>query len=105
MAKLSMMLLIVLLTALEFSSCDWSMPPRPDTNLCVLNSQALHKYCYNMHDDYDDNGLLIPGHKPKITQYKDASEMLEAINKTVGTDPTGWANLKAYVKNLREINQ
>lgn len=52
--------------------------------------------------DYDSNGKLIPGVKPTITVYGNGHDMLQDLNKNIITDPAGFANLKAYIRNLRD---
>lgn len=75
---------------------------RPDALICVNNVPALHKKCYNLLKDYDDNGALLPGAVATIIQYKTADEMLAGVNKDVNTPPDGWANIKAYIRALRD---
>lgn len=99
-----MIRLIPLLMALELLSGCVSVQ-RPDTNVCVLNVPALHEVCYNLLRDYDDNGKLLPGAKPEIRQYNDGPSMLMAVNRAIKTDPDGWANLKAYIRELRAANR
>lgn len=100
------MRLMILLTAFNLlaAGCQSVSVSRPDTNLCVVNVPALHEKCYNLKSDYDDNGQLQPGAKPVIKQYATPDEMLAALNKKIGTDPDGWAHLKAYIKELRDAN-
>lgn len=92
-------LLILLLTGLEFSAC--STVPRPDTNVGVVNAGFHQVKGYNLSTDYDDNGNLNPSAKPFIHPANSVSD----LDKNVCTDPQGWANLKAYIRMLRdEIN-
>lgn len=67
----------------------------------------MHKYCRNLLQDFDSNGNLktfkdkdgnIQPIPPRIIPIKS----IEDLNKMVGTDPDGWANLKAYVNLLKE---
>ena len=73
---------------------------RPDTNVCVLNVELMHLKCYNLKRDYNDDGNLKPGAKPTINSISG----LSSLNTFVMTDPDGWANLKAYIRKLRESN-
>lgn len=83
-------------------SISCSSVPRPNTDICIANVPAKHRICYNLLRDYDDNGNLTPGAKPS---YKPLSS-LNDINKNAMTDPKGLANLKAYIRKLRnEANQ
>ena len=71
---------------------------KPDTDICVLNAPEKHQICYNVKKDFDDDGRIKAGAKPKIKPYA----VLEDANKNICTDPEGWENMKAYVKKLRE---
>lgn len=72
--------------------------PKPDTNLCIANVPLSHFTCYNLKNDYDDNGNIKKDSKPTFKDLKS----LEDINKNICTDPDGFANLKTYVRLLRE---
>ena len=72
--------------------------PKPDTNLCIVNALAHNQKCYNLLRDYDDDGRLFATAKPL---YKPANT-IEDLNKNACTDPDGLANLKAFIKLLRE---
>lgn len=74
--------------------------PRPDTNLCVLNTESLYKYCYNMKNDYDGDGRLKKDAKPLKKLYPTEHDMMIDLHKNVSTDPTGFGNLKLYVGEL-----
>lgn len=76
---------------------------RPDTDVCLVNAQLLHETCYNLLRDYNDDGTLKPDAKPIVRQYVDAAAMLGALNKGIRTDPDGWAHLKAYIRELRDV--
>lgn len=89
------MRLITLLMISNFLACAI---PRPDTELCVVNAPGLTRKCFNLRDDYDDNGKLKPDASPL---YLD-TVTVQDLNKNVCTDPDGLANLKAYIKELRE---
>lgn len=78
--------------------CGCAGVPRPDTDLCVANVPGKNRKCYNLLRDYDNTGERIPGAKPT---YKPLTS-LNDINKSVMTDPTGFANLKAYLRKLRD---
>jgi hypothetical protein len=63
-------------------------------------TEHLYKYCYNLKKDYDNNGVRKPAAKPKIVRYHDAQSMMKAMDKTVGTDPQGFGNLKLFVREM-----
>jgi len=76
--------------------------PRPNTNICLNNVPKLEQECYNLQADYDSDGNLKPDAHPLIIVYPSAEAMLLALNKGFSTDPQGWANLKAYLRDLRD---
>ena len=84
-----------------FSGCATIKPP--ETELCIVNSGAAKRKCYNLAHDYDKSGNLKPTAKPV---YKPNSS-IDDLNKFLVVDsPTGTedgqARLKAYIKLLRE---
>lgn len=99
---MQLMILLAVSSLLTTSSGCAGMPTRPDSDACLINSQLLHEKCYNLLRDYNDAGGLLPGAKPHFHQFKDEAEMLAALNKKIDFDTDGWANLKAYVKQLRD---
>jgi hypothetical protein len=84
-------------SSLLFTGCG---VPRPDTNLCVLNTELLYKYCYNMKNDYDDNGHLNKNAHPVKKLYPSKEAMMVDLHKNIAVDPDGFGNLKAYVSEL-----
>lgn len=72
--------------------------PRPDAELCVVNAPAKHRKCYNLRDDYDDTGKLIPTASPSFAPV----EKIDDLNKHTTMDPESWTKVKAYIKKLRE---
>ncbi len=89
---------ILLLTALELCLVSCSTVPRPDTDIGVVNAIDHHVKSYNLSTDYDDQGNLLPSAVPK---YRPALTV-DDLNKNICTDPQGWANLKAYIRELRD---
>lgn len=71
---------------------------RPDTNLYVVNAPYEQAKGYNLKRDYDADGNLKPGAKAIVIRAREVQE----LNKFVCTDPTGFANLKAYLQKMRE---
>lgn len=88
-----MRLPILLLTAFSVG-CGIA---KPNTNLCIVNARGETRKCYNLHDDYDDEGRLKAGAKPKYFETKTVMD----LDKNACTDPDGLAELKAYIKKLR----
>lgn len=76
-------------------------PPRPNADGCIANVPALHLKCYNIHDDYDDNGQLKPDVKPHFVEFKSRDEMLDFLNKSTVFQPDAWALVKAWIRKLR----
>lgn len=70
----------------------------PDTNLCVINTPLSQMKCYNLKRDYEPSGSIKPNAVPQVIPLKG----MEDLNKFICTDPDGFANLKAYIKALRE---
>jgi len=93
-----MRLLTTLWISCSFLLFACAQVPRPDTDLCVVNAPAGHRKCYNILKDYNDEGDLLPGAKPLFKPAK----VVEDLNKNICTDPDGWANMKAYIRSLRE---
>lgn len=76
---------------------------RPDTDMCVVNVPGEHAKCYNLKRDYNDDGSrnpsAIPTYRP-IDRTKKLS--LDDLNKNTCVDPDGLANLKSYIRELRD---
>lgn len=96
MTKPPMMRLTVC-SLLLLAACR-SLPQRPDTDICVNNPQLEHKKCYNLRRDYDEEGQLKPGAVPSFKPLLSLAD----VEKDISTDPDGWANLKAYIRQLRD---
>ncbi|MES2355623.1 MAG: hypothetical protein V4568_14735 [Pseudomonadota bacterium] len=94
---------VLLAIVLLLSGCN--DVPRPDTSFCIANVKLLRQECFNLLRDYDSNGMLKKDAKPEIRTYLNAIVMLDALDKSANTDPDGWANLKAYLRNLRAANR
>ena len=100
--------------------------PRPDTDLCVHNLPGLRLICVNLKKHYGDDGKLKPNLEwktynyqglealekymretktPTMVQFQKVSEMDEVLNKRTSVNPDGLANLKAYIRKMREFCQ
>lgn len=87
------------LLCLVFNGC--ALIQRPDSNICVMNAPAQHMKCYNLKRDYNDDGTLKPTAKPTFRQFR----IIDDGNKYISMDPDSFAQLKAYIKLLREEYQ
>ena len=79
---------------LSIAACN---PPRPDTNICIVNAPNGNMKCYNLKEDYTDEGNLKPDASPSYTPLLSVLD----INKYACTDPDGLSNLKVYIRELR----
>lgn len=84
-------------SSILFTGCG---VPRPDTNICVLNTDLLYKYCFNMKNDYDSGGHLKKSAVPMKRLYSSKDAMMLDLNKNIATDVDGFGNLKSYVSEL-----
>jgi hypothetical protein len=105
-----------LLTAFSMLAASCASVPRPNSDHCTVNVPALHQTCWNLSDDYTDDGRLKPGAVPHFkpcpsdkwpcrdpaTKYKDEAAMLADLNKGTYFDLDSWAEIKAWVKELRD---
>lgn len=71
---------------------------RPDTTISIINAGAFEMAGFNLKEDYNEDGSLKPGVKPRVRQISS----LVDVDKHACTDPVGLANLKAYIKKVRE---
>lgn len=83
--------------------CACAHIPPPDADACIVNAPAKNRKCYNFSRDYDENGQLKPDAKPIYRSNANIADLNKAflIDHPNGF-PTGLANLKAYIKTLRE---
>lgn len=90
---------ILLLAVCSLYSCAVQ---RPNVDLCIVNAPAANRKCYNMHDDYNNDGTLKAGAVAKYRDNKDVSDLSKAL---VIDSPTGYedglAAIKTYIKQLR----
>ncbi len=104
-------LLTLLLIAGSFSACG--IDP-PDADLCIVNAPNKNRKCYNLKNDYLEDGTL----KPDAVAVYRPNATVEDLNKSLVLDspytvnnpnPThfedGIARVKAYVKKLREASK
>jgi hypothetical protein len=74
---------------------------RPDTNLYVVNAAFHQARGYNLRADYDQDGNLLSTARAKVIP----ANQVQDLNKFICTDPDGFANLKAYVQQIRAAYQ
>lgn len=91
MTRLSLLLMI-------FSLSACAGVGRPDTDLCVVNAAFDEIECYNLREDYSEEGKLKPGAKVEVKDILSLSD----LDKHVCTTPDGFAELKAYINLLRD---
>jgi hypothetical protein len=89
------LLIVLLITSSVVVSC--ANVERPDTDLCVVNAPAGHQKCYNLKRDYNNDGKRRKDAAPKFKPAKS----IDDLNKSICTDADGFANLKAFVNELR----
>lgn len=71
---------------------------RPDTDLCIVNAPMSQLRCYNLKTDYSEEGTLLHHAIGRTVPVNNISD----LNKYTCTNPDGLANLKEYVKALRD---
>lgn len=84
------------LLLMAFSSCS-TLPPRPEATVCLINALGQYRKCYDMSSDYDSQGKLLPS---AIPSYK-STTTIEELDKFWVLDVDSFANLKAYLNQLR----
>lgn len=74
---------------------------RPDTPICWLIyndfSDTLSKGCYNIRNDYDDNGYRKKNAKPVVTIIKS----LKDLDQHFITTAAGFVRSQAYLEKLK----
>lgn len=70
---------------------------RPDADICVVNAPGKKLTCYNLKHDYNQDGTLRPGAKPK---FKPISS-IDNLNKGVFMTNADWAEVKKWIAELR----
>lgn len=71
---------------------------KPDAYLSVVNAPGKKLTGYNLKTDFNDDGNIKPGAKPRFLPAPD----IESINKYVCSSPEDFVKIKAYIKKLRE---
>lgn len=71
---------------------------RPNSWLCGVNGVAGKLRCYNLRDDYTNEGTLKPDVKPLEHPLKSIKE----LNGWVCMDPNSLEKMKVYMGDLRD---
>lgn len=84
---------------------------RPDVEVCIVNAPNSVRKCYNLRDDYDDQGRLKPGARPKYHPNVVIGDLNKALlvdsphdaqNPNPNHFEDGAARLKAWIQRMRE---
>lgn len=84
---------------------------RPNIEACIVNSELAQRKCYNIHDDYDDDGNLLATAKPKFHPNVTVADLNKAfvIDSPYDADnpnehhfEDGLAQLKAWIRELKD---
>lgn len=75
---------------------------RPDIEVCVVNGPGEIRKCYNLRDQYDDQGNLKPGAKPIYRENHTVMDLNKAflVDSKTGFED-GLAGLKAWIQELK----
>ena len=76
--------------------CAGCSVPRPKGDVCIVDAARSRLLCYDMEKDYDKDGKLKAGAKLK-TKASPGS-----FDKYLVLDPDATAELKIYIRRLRE---
>lgn len=77
--------------------------PRPDVDLCIINAPAERRKCYNMKEDYDNEGKLKSGATPTYRSNDSVSDLNKGLFIDSADGPeAAIARLKAYLQKLRD---
>jgi hypothetical protein len=70
--------------------------PRPKGDVCIVDAARSRLLCYDMYNDYDKDGKLKAGAKLRSVPSP------ESFDKYLVLDPDATAELKIYMRRLRE---
>lgn len=71
--------------------------PRPAGMACVVDLPDNQNICFDLQKDFDDQGNIKPDAKPQLLPLD--------MDKRVNFDPDTWANVKAYIRKLKDRAQ
>lgn len=83
----------LLFLATLISACS----SRPKSEACWVNAQGPYKACYNLAEDYDDQGNRKPGVKPDIIPIAGLGD----LNGHLTFDPQAQRELKRFLDESR----
>lgn len=86
------------IVTIAFLATSCGSVERPNANLCGINSPASQKECYNLRTDFNDDGTMQAGVKPKIVPLTG----LKDLNANICMDPDSLKEVKRYVSELRK---
>ena len=69
---------------------------RPDALICGVNAVASKLRCYNIKTDFDNDGVLIPGVKPKIIPF-----VLHDLNGGIFFSAQDFEKVKVWIADMR----
>jgi hypothetical protein len=90
-----MKLLTILFLTFDLLACQ--SLKRPDADACGINAVKGYKRCFNILHDYDNDGVLLPGHEAHIFPVN----ALKDLNANICVDPQGFEKIQTYAKELR----
>jgi hypothetical protein len=83
------MKLLLVIFSIAITSCAGI--PKPQGLACVAFSAKGYSLCYDLSNDFDADGNVVPGAKPSRVPLS-----LAGINKHIHFDPDSYASLKAF---------
>ena len=88
-------LLVMFWAVFSLSACG---TVRPKGDICLTNAARGYRLCYDMEKDFDSNGDILPGREPHYKRFY----YLNDVDRHVVFDPDSWAEVKAFVRFLKE---
>lgn len=101
---------LLILLSIIGSACSCGVS-RPDADLCVVNAPNKNRKCYNLKNDYNDDGSLKAGAKPVYRPNLTVEDLNKALvldspyddqNPNPGHFEDGISRMKAWVRKLRD---
>jgi hypothetical protein len=80
------------------------MISRPDADVCGINfssDKPAHLLCFNMKDDFNDDGVLHAGVKPHIKPIKNAAQ----LNAGKYVSKEDWPKIQVWLQDLRDYSK
>jgi len=92
--SLSLVLLTLMLTA-----C--ASVERPDALICGVNSKAMKLRCYNIKDDFTNDGIRKPDAKAKDIPISS----IHNLNGGIYASPSDFEKIKVWLADLRSYSE